>query len=179
MARPAAPPNPVMALVRQLQDQQAKSERRAAKKEPPPAPAPPQPATPPPPPADRVEQGRRALALLATVSAGGQSAELAALQAALGTTPADGMYSTQSEQEARAAMYGRTLRGQLMGAKSRAGLRVLTILDSDPAYRSAGRSHPEIASLADALQVPGNSSRDGTFSPSLESLARQAVLTEP
>lgn len=40
MSRPAAPPNPVMALVRQLQDQQAKAERRAAKKEPPPAPAP-------------------------------------------------------------------------------------------------------------------------------------------
>ena len=137
------------------------------------------PAAPPAVPTDRIAQGRRALELLATVSAGGQSAELAALQAALGTTPADGQYSTQSEQEARAAVYGRTLRGQLMGAKSRAGLRVLTILDSDPAYRTSGRSHPEIASLADALQVPGNSSRDGTFSTALESLARQAVLTEP
>lgn len=142
-------------------------------------PAPPAPASPPVIPTDRAAQGRRALELLATVSAGGQSAELAALQAALGTTPADGMYSTQSEHEARAATYGRTLRGTLLGAKSRAGLRVLTILDSDPAYRSAGRSHPEFATLADALQVPGNSSRDGTYSPALESLARQAVLNDP
>jgi len=129
-------------------------------------------------PADRVAQGRRALELLGQVRSGQTLPELAALQTALGVTPADGAYSTQAERQARAAVYGRTLRGPL-GAKAFAGLRVLEVLDSDPAYRRDGRPHPELAALAETLGVPGTASRDGTYSGSLEQLARAAVLQEP
>lgn len=129
-------------------------------------------------PADRPSQGRRALELLGQVRQGQTLPELAALQAALGVSPADGAYSTQAERQARAAVYGRTLRGPL-GPKAAAGLRVLEILDSDPAYRASGRPHAELGALAETLQVPGTASRDGTFSGALEQLARAAVVGEP